>query len=84
ERHRRHMQMQLTGVEALPGTYPFSLESSVRAYRLNKFLQGMTRPDHRARFVADQEAAFEAAGLTEQERDLVRRRDWRGLIHYGV
>lgn len=84
ERHRRHMQMQLAGVEALPGTYPFSLESSVRAYRLNKFLQGMTRPDHRARFVADQEAAFEAAGLTEQERDLVRRRDWRGLIHYGV
>lgn len=84
ERHRRHMQTQLAGVEALQGTYPFSLESSVRAYRLNKFLQGMTRPDHRARFVADQEAAFEAAGLTEQERDLVRRRDWRGLIHYGV
>ena len=27
---------------------------------------------------------FEAAGLTAEERDLVRRRDWRGLIHYGV
>ncbi len=27
---------------------------------------------------------FEEAGLTAQERDLVRRRDWRGLIHYGV
>jgi gallate dioxygenase len=22
--------------------------------------------------------------LSEQERDLIRRRDWRGLIHYGV
>lgn len=84
ERHRRHMETQLAGVEALEGTYPFSLESSVRAYRLNKFLQAMTRPGHRARFVADEEAAFEAAALTEQERDLVRRRDWRGLIHYGV
>jgi len=84
ERHRRHMATQLAGVEALEGTYPFSLESSVRAYRLNKFLHGMTRPDHRARFVADEEAAFEATGLSEQERDLVRRRDWRGLIHYGV
>ncbi len=84
ERHRRHMATQLSGVEALEGTYPFSLESSVRAYRLNKFLHGMTRPDHRARFVADEEAAYEAAGLTEQERELVRRRDWRGLIHYGV
>jgi len=84
ERHRRHMATQLAGVEALEGTYPFSLESSVRAYRLNKFLHGMTRPDHRTRFMADEEAAFEAAGLSEQERDLVRRRDWRGLIHYGV
>ena len=22
--------------------------------------------------------------LTKEERDLVRRRDWRGMIHYGV
>jgi gallate dioxygenase len=22
--------------------------------------------------------------LSEEERDLVRRRDWRGMIHYGV
>ena len=28
--------------------------------------------------------AFEAAGLTEEERDLVRRRDWQGMIRYGV
>jgi gallate dioxygenase len=84
QRHRRHMNEQLAGIEALDGSYPFTLETSVRAYRLNKFLHGMTRPDHRARFLADEEAAFEAAGLTAQERALVRRRDWRGLIHYGV
>jgi gallate dioxygenase len=41
-------------------------------------------PEHRARFLADPEAAFEAAGLTGTERDLIRRRDWRGMIHYGV
>ena len=44
----------------------------------------MVEPAHRARFLADPEAAFEDAGLTEEERDLVRRRDWRGMIHYGV
>ena len=22
--------------------------------------------------------------MTDEERDLIRRRDWRGLIHYGV
>ena len=84
ERHRRRMGEQLAGIEALSGTYPFSLESSVRAYRLNRFLHDMVLPAHRARFVEDEEAAFEAAGLTAQERELVRRRDWRGLIHYGV
>ncbi|HEX7866396.1 MAG TPA: gallate dioxygenase [Variovorax sp.] len=84
ERHRRHMTEELAGVEALSGTYPFTLETSVRAYRLNKFLHGMTRPAHRAAFLADEEAAFETAGLTDKERDLVRHRDWRGLIQYGV
>lgn len=84
ERHRRHMGTQLAGIEALEGTHPFTLETSVRALRLNKFLHGMTRPEHRAAFLADEEAAFEAAGLTPQERALVRARDWRGLIHYGV
>jgi gallate dioxygenase len=84
ERHRRHIDEELAGVEALRGTYPFTLETSVRAYRLNKFLHGMTRPAHRAAFVADEEAAFEAAALTAKERDMVRHRDWRGLIQYGV
>ena len=84
QRHRRHMDEQLAGIEAIGGSYPFTLETSVRAYRLNKFLHGMTRPAHRARFLADEEGSFESAGLTAQERELVRRRDWRGLIHYGV
>jgi len=84
ERHRRRIAEELAGVEALRGTYPFTLETSVRAYRLNKFLHGMTRPAHRAAFLADEEAAFEAADLTDRERDLVRHRDWRGLIQYGV
>jgi gallate dioxygenase len=84
QRHRRHMDQQLAGIEALEGSYPFTLGTSVRAYRLNKFLHGMTRPEHRARFLADEEATLEAAGLTDQERALVRGRDWRGLIRYGV
>jgi gallate dioxygenase len=84
ERHRRHVATQLEGAERLAGTYPFSLATSQRAYRLNKFLHDMIVPAHRARFLADPEAAFEAAGLSATERELVRGRDWRGLIHYGV
>jgi gallate dioxygenase len=75
---------QLAGIEKLTGTYPFDLARSRKAYRLNDFLHRMIEPAHRAAFLEDPEAAFEAAGLTEEERDLVRRRDWRGMIHYGV
>ena len=78
------MQHQLEGIEKLEGTYPFTLKTSVKAYRLNKFLHELIDPDHRHRFLADPEAAFEDAKLTPEERDIVRRRDWRAMIHYGV
>ncbi len=82
--HLQHVGRQLNGVEKLPGTYPFTLESSLQTYRINKFLRDLVIPAHRQRFLSDPEGAFEQAGLSEQERDLLRRRDWRGLIHYGA
>ena len=84
ERHREHMARELAGVERLEGTYPFTLERSVKAYRINDYLHRMVEPAHREAFLRDPEASFEAAGLTEEERDLIRRRDWRGMMHYGV
>jgi gallate dioxygenase len=83
-RTREAIGRQLAGIARLTGTYPFDFTRSVKAYRLNDFLHRMIEPDHRARFLADPEGAFESAGLSEEERDLVRRRDWRGMIHYGV
>lgn len=83
-RHLAHLGRQLAGAERLTGTYPFDLERSVKAYRLNRFLHDLIVPAHRARFLADEDACLREAGLSEQECDLVRRRDWRGLIHHGV
>ena len=79
-----HINRQLAGIEKLEGSYPFTLDRSVKAYRLNKFLHELVQPDFRAQFRADPEPLFERWGLTSEERDLVRNRDWRGLIHYGV
>jgi gallate dioxygenase len=79
-----HIQHQLKGIERLEGTYPFTLARSVKAYRLNKFLHQLTEPGWRAQFRSNQEALFEHAGLSDEERDLVRTRNWRGMIHYGV
>jgi gallate dioxygenase len=84
ERHRERMAEQLKGSDKLTGTYPFDIAASVKAYRLNKYLHAMIDPAHRDRFLSDPEASFAEAGLTEEERDLVRRRDWQGLIRYGV
>jgi gallate dioxygenase len=75
---------QLAGIERLPGSYPFTIERSVRAYRLNRFLHDLVVPERRAAFLAAPEGEFERAGLSDVERDLVARRDWRGLMHYGA
>ena len=78
------MGTQLAGAESLQGTYPFNLERSVKAFRLNGFLHTLIEPNARTAFLADEEASYERANLSPTERDLLRRRDWRGLIHYGV
>ncbi len=75
---------ELAGIEQLEGTYPFTIDTSVRAYRLNRFLHDLVVPERRKLFLEDEETAFEQAELTEEERDMVRRRDWRAMIRYGV
>jgi gallate dioxygenase len=82
--HRAHIGRQIAGVEKLEGTYPFTLARSVKGYRLNKFLHAMVEPAHRERFLKDEDGAMRAAGLTDEERGMVGRRDWRALIRYGA
>ena len=75
---------QLKGVESLPGTHLFDLALSAKALRLNRFLHGLTVPGNRALFKDDPEAAFDRAGLTTEERRMVRDLDWAALIGYGA
>jgi gallate dioxygenase len=82
--YREHMQHETAGAEKLEGTYPFTLERSVKGYRLNKYLHQLIEPEFRKRFLSDLEGTFEEAQLTAEERDLVRNRKWRDMMHYGV
>jgi gallate dioxygenase len=82
--HRAHIGRELAGAEQLEGTYPFTLARSVKGYRLNKFLHALVEPAQRAKFLADPERAFAEADLTDEERAMVRNRDWRALIRYGA
>ena len=76
--------LQLAGVERLAGTYPYTLERSAKAYRLNRFLHDMIIPEHREAFRRNADALMVMHELTAEEADLVRRLEWRELIHYGV
>jgi gallate dioxygenase len=78
------MAHQLAGAETLEGTYPFTLARSVKGFRLNKFLHDLINPANREKFKTDPEGAFVDGGLTAEESELVRSRNWRGMIHYGV
>ncbi len=84
EYYLERINHQLKGIEKLEGTYPYTLDRGRKGYRLNKFLHSLTDPAIRAKFQANEEALYKEFDLTAEEQDLVRRRDWRGLIHYGV
>jgi gallate dioxygenase len=72
------------GTEKLEGTYPFTIERSVKGFRINHFLHSLTDPKVRKAFKEDEEKCLAEADLSDEERDLIRRRDWIGMIHYGV
>lgn len=78
------MNPQLKGIESLPGTYLFDLPRSARGLRLNRFLHGLTQLEKRTLFKENPEAAFEKAGLSAEERRMVRELDWAALIRYGA
>ena len=62
--------------------YVFDLERSARGLRLNRFLHSFTRKDVRELFRRDPEAAMK--DLNAEERDMVRRLDWKAMQDYGA
>ncbi len=78
------MNPQLEGIDKIAGTYPFDLRTSVRTLRINRFFWGLAKPENRALFLGDADEAFRRAGLSDEERALVRNQEWIGLIRHGV
>jgi gallate dioxygenase len=63
-------------------SYVFDLERSARGLRLNRFLHGLTVADKRKLFLESPEEAMK--GLTEEERQMVRRLDWKAMQDHGA
>jgi protocatechuate 4,5-dioxygenase, alpha chain len=68
----------------IPDTSIFDLRLSLRGRRLNKLCAALCSPQEREAFKRDEEAYLSKSGLNEKEKDLIRKRDFKGLIEAGT
>jgi protocatechuate 4,5-dioxygenase alpha chain len=68
----------------IEGTYVFDWRLSRRGYRINKLAYSLHEAPNRAAFKADEEAYYDRYGLSDAEKDLIRRRDFLGMIKAGA
>jgi len=66
-----------------PSAYVFTGEICTRSYALNRFAFAFKHPAHRARFEKAPEVLMTEFGLTDEQKTLVRNRDWTGLVANG-
>ena len=62
----------------------FDESSARRGVRLNKAAYSLKDAAQRELFARDEEAWMDQFGLTDEEKDLMRRRDWIGLWRNGM
>ncbi len=82
--YRAHIGYELAGAGTLTGTYPLTHARSHANLRINTFLHDLVKPAHRARFVDNFEALASERGLTDEEKDLIRGRQWIEMVRRGV
>lgn len=61
----------------------FDLQLSWAGYRINKLCNSLTDPANREAYKQDEEAYMERYGLSAEHRELIRRRDFQGLLDAG-
>ncbi|HEX7890234.1 MAG TPA: protocatechuate 3,4-dioxygenase [Ramlibacter sp.] len=74
---------QLTPGARIQGSEVFDLASSWRGYRINKMCNALSVAANRVAFQRDEEAFMAAHHLNEEEKQLVRQRDFSGLLAAG-
>ena len=74
---------QIDPQRPIPGTNIFDGHTSRRGYRINKFCMGLANAENRAAFKADEEAYLARSQLSEEEKAMVRARDFKALGEAG-
>lgn len=78
----------MTSIQLRPGTRiggsdVFDLQMSAHGYRINKMCNALSTAANREAFKRDEEAFMAAYKLTDEEKALVRARDFQGLLAHG-
>ena len=85
--HMTHMthttHRQLEPGARIGGSLVFDLRLSWRGLRINTMCNALSKPQERQAYKADEEAFMERFALTEEERAMVRARDFSGLLEAG-
>lgn len=66
-----------------PGTYIYDGAMATRGYNINVFALSLKRPSNRERFLADESAYLAHYALNAEDRGLILKRDWTGLLKRG-
>ena len=62
----------------------FDEDTATRGVRLNKAAYSLKDEHQRRLFHEDEERWMDQFGLTDEEKELLRRRDWIGLWRHGM
>jgi len=72
------------GLTPIADTSIFDLRASRRGYRLNRMCGSLCSPANREEFKRDEDAYMAKFGLSDEEKKLIRARDFAGMIDAGM
>ena len=67
----------------LPGTIVFDADRAREGYHLNMFCMSMMKPENRTAFKANERAYLNQWPMTEEQKQVVLKRDWNGMLRLG-
>jgi protocatechuate 4,5-dioxygenase, alpha chain len=67
----------------IPGTYVYDSRRSREGYALNMFCMSLNEAENRKKFKDDEAAYLQGFAMTDQQRQVVRERDWLGMLKLG-
>jgi protocatechuate 4,5-dioxygenase alpha subunit len=73
----------MTVQDRIPDTPLFDRKRSNLGYELNKMAMGLSSPEGRAAFLADEDAYLDSFKLTAEQRAAVKARDWAEMVRLG-